>query len=103
MDKILGRLFDAYLSEQQVVARPEYAALTRQALAKEQELRARLDEGQTRCFEALFELTSQIHFLEVKDAFYSGCRLGAGASRELVSEAPALTSDTPGYQKTPQG
>ena len=47
-------------------------------------MRYKLNKEQTKCFEALFELTSQIHYLEVKDAFFSGCKLGVKASKEFV-------------------
>lgn len=84
MEKIISKLFSDYLSEQKIASKPDYAALAKSALAKEKELRKKLSEEQTRCFEELFELTSQIHFLEVKDAFFSACKLGAKASKEFV-------------------
>lgn len=84
MEKIIGKLFSDYLSEQSVALDKEYSALAKKALKKEQELRKDLTPEQTKCFEELFEFTSQIHFLEVKDAFYSGCKLGANASKEFV-------------------
>lgn len=84
MGKLIGKLFSDYLSEQRVASEPEYSALAKSALQKEKELRDKLNEEQTQCFEELFEITSQIHFLEVKDAFYSACKLGANASKEFI-------------------
>ena len=84
MEKIINKLFSDYLSEQNIASKPEYSALAKSALQKEKELRNKLNEDQTKCFEELFELTSQIHFLEVKDAFFNACKLGAKASREFV-------------------
>ena len=85
MEKIINKLFSDYLSEQNIASKPEYSALAKSALQKEKELRNKLSEDQTKCFEELFELTSQIHFLEVKDAFCSGCKLGAKASKEFIT------------------
>lgn len=85
MDTIISKLFCDYLSGQSVTSETGYAALAKEALQKEKELRDLLDERQTACFEELFELTSQIHFLEVKDGFYSGCKLGAKTSKELIT------------------
>ena len=84
MEKIINKLFSDYLSEQKIASKPEYSALAKSALQKEKELRNKLNEDQTKCFEELFELTSQIHFLEVKDAFFNACKLGAKASKEFV-------------------
>lgn len=84
MEKIIIKLFSDYLSEQNIASKPEYSALAKSALQKEKELRNKLNEDQTKCFEELFELTSQIHFLEVKDAFFNACKLGANASKEFV-------------------
>ena len=84
MEKIIIKLFSDYLSEQNIASKPEYSALAKSALQKEKELRNKLSEDQTKCFEELFELTSQIHFLEVKDAFFNACKLGAKASKEFV-------------------
>ena len=84
MEKIINKLFSDYLSEQNIASKPEYSALAKSALQKENELRNKLNEDQTKCFEELFELTSQIHFLEVKDAFFNACKLGANASKEFV-------------------
>lgn len=84
MEKIINKLFSDYLSEQNIASNPEYSALAKSALKKEKELRNKLNEDQTKCFEELFELTSQIHFLEVKDAFFNACKLGANASKEFV-------------------
>ena len=84
MEKIINKLFSDYLSEQNIASKPEYSALAKSALQKEKELRNKLNEDQTKCFEELFELTSQIHFLEVKDAFFNACKIGAKASKEFV-------------------
>ena len=84
MKKITDKLFSDYLSEQSIASRPEYSSLAQKALQKERELRNMLDTQQTKCFEELFELTSEIHFLEVKDAFCNACRLGIEASKELI-------------------
>ena len=84
MEKIINKLFSDYLSEQNIASKPEYSALAKSALQKEKELRNKLNEDQTKCFEELFELTSQRHFLEVKDAFFNACKLGAKASKEFV-------------------
>ena len=84
MEKIINKLFSDYLSEQNIASKPEYSALAKSALQKEKELRNKLNEDQTKCFEELFELTSQIHFLEVKDAFFNASKLGAKASKEFV-------------------
>lgn len=84
MDKIIGKLFSDYLSEQNIATDTDYSLLAKKALEKEKELRNRLNEEQTKCFEELFEITSQIHFLEVKDAFFNACKLGARASKEFV-------------------
>ena len=84
MEKIINKLFSDYLSEQNIASKPDYSALAKSALQKEKELRNKLNEDQTKCFEELFELTSQIHFLEVKDAFFNACKLGAKASKEFV-------------------
>ena len=84
MEKIINKLFSDYLSEQNIASKPEYSALAKSALQKEKDLRNKLNEEQTKCFEELFELTSEIHFLEVKDAFFNACKLGAKASKEFV-------------------
>ena len=84
MDKIISKLFSDYLFEQNIATNAEYSALSKRALQKEKELRNKLDAEQTKCIEELFELTSQIHFLEVKDAFSNACKLGAKASKEFV-------------------
>ncbi len=84
MEKIISKLFSDYLAEQTIALTPDYSALAKRALQKEKELRSRLDNDTTKQFEELFELTSQIHFLEVKDAFFKACRLGAEASKEFV-------------------
>ena len=84
MDKIIGKLFSDYLSEQNIATDADYSLLSKKALEKEKELRNRLNEEQTKCFEELFEITSQIHFLEVKDALFNACKLGAKASKEFV-------------------
>ena len=84
MENILNKLFSDYLSEQNIASEPNYSTLAKSALQKEKELRHKLNEEQTIYFEELFELTSQIHFLEVKDAFFNACKLGAKASKEFV-------------------
>ena len=85
MENIINKLFSDYLAEQSIASKPNYSFLAKCAFEKEKELRNILSEEQTRCFEELFELTSQIHFLEVKDAFCSGCKLGAKASKEFIT------------------
>ncbi len=85
MEHIINRLFTDYLGEQSVASKSDYSSLAKGALEKEIELRSQLNKQQTSCFEELFELTSQIHFLEVKDAFCSGCKLGAKASKEFIT------------------
>ena len=84
MEKIINKLFSDYLSDNTVASKPDYSALAKKALQKEKELRDKLNEDQIKCFEELFELTSEIHFLEVKDAFFNACKLGAKASKEFV-------------------
>lgn len=84
MEKIISKLFSDYLSEQSITTHTDYSELSKKALKKEKELRNGLGAEQTKCFEELFELTSQIHFLEVKDAFFNGCKLGANASKEFI-------------------
>ena len=84
MEKIISKLFSEYLSEQNIALQSEYSLLAKKALVKEKELRNELNEEQTKCFEELFEITSQIHFLEVKDAFLNACKIGAKASKELI-------------------
>ncbi len=85
MEKIISKLFSDYLSEQNIASKADYSVLAQSALQKEKELRNKLNEEQTKCFEELFEFTSEIHFLEVKDAFFSGCKLGAKASKEFIT------------------
>ena len=84
MQQIIGKLFSDYLSEENISSNPVYSDLAKRALEKEKELRGKLDPEQTFVFDELFELTSQIHFLEVKDAFYSACKRGAKASKEFI-------------------
>lgn len=84
MKKIISKLFSDYLSEQNIAANAEYSALSKKALQKEQEFRSNLNAEQTKCFEELLELNSQIHFLEVKDAFFEACKLGAKVSKEFT-------------------
>lgn len=84
MEKIINKLFSNYLSEQNIASNSEYSDLAKSTLQKEKELRNKLNDEQTKCFEELFELTSQIHFLEVKDAFLNACKLGAKVSKELI-------------------
>lgn len=83
MTKIISKLFSDYLSEQNTVNK-EHSLLAKKALKKEVELRSRLNEEQTKLFEELFEITSEIHFLEVKDAFIHACKLGIEASKEFI-------------------
>ena len=85
MENIINKLFSDYLAEQSIASKYNYSSLAKCALEKEKELRSQLNEQQTSCFEELFELTSQIHFLEVKDAFCSGCKLGVKASKEFIT------------------
>ena len=84
MEHIISTLFSEYLSGQTVSGDPGYSRLSGQALTKEKEFRGMLTREQTVCFEQLFELTAQIHFLEVKDAFFSACKLGANAAKEFT-------------------
>ncbi len=84
MENIKNKLFSDYLANQSIALEPDYSALAKRALEKEKELRNQLNEEQMSRFEELFELTSQIHFLEVKDAFFNACKLGAKASKEFV-------------------
>lgn len=83
-EKIIEKLFNDYLSNQNIATESEYVLLAKSALEKEKELRSKLGEEQTAIFEELFELTSQIHFLEVKDAFSSGCKFGVKAGKEFI-------------------
>lgn len=85
MEKIISKLFSDYLSEQSVAMGAEYSVLSKSALQKEKELRSQLNEEQAKCFEELFEITSQLHYLEVKDAFFYACKLGARISKEFVT------------------
>ncbi len=84
MEKIINKLFFDYLSENGIASTSDYTKLSKSALQKEKELRNKLNQEQEKCFEELFELTSQIHFLEVKDAFVSACKLGANALKEFI-------------------
>ena len=84
MEKIIDKLFSDYLSEQKISTNSEYVELTKNALQKEKELRYKLNEEQTKSFEELFEITSQIHYLEVKDAFLNGCKCGIRVYKELI-------------------
>lgn len=83
MESIITKLFSDYLANQCVTSGLDYSQLAKHALEKEVKLRNILNEAQITCFEELLELTSQLHFLEVKDAFFSGCKLGATASKEF--------------------
>ena len=83
MDEIISKLFCDYLSEQSVTKECDYTALSKCALQKEKELREMLNEEQTRCFEELFEISSQIHYSEVKHAFSYACKLGAKVAKEF--------------------
>lgn len=85
MEKIISKLFTDYLSEQEVTTRSDYSTLSKCALQKEQELRSQLNEEQTKCFEDLFEITAQLHYLEVKDAFFYACKLGAKVLKEFTT------------------
>ena len=85
MEKIISKLFIDYLSEQNMTAISDYSALAKCALQKEKELRSLLNEEQTKCFEELFELTSQLHYLEVEDAFSYACKLGAKVLKEFTT------------------
>ncbi len=83
MEKIISKLFSDYLSEQNITSEPQYAALAKNALGKEKELTDSLSEAQLKSFEELYEITSQIHYLEVKDALHYACKIGAKASKEF--------------------
>ena len=85
MEKIISSLFSQYLSEQKIVADSEYSRLAKRAIECEKLLRSNLNTEETECFEELFEITSQIHFLEVKDAFCEACKMGARASQEFIT------------------
>ena len=84
MEEIISKLFSDYLSTQKVTTESDYSTLSKCALCKEKELINQLNEEQTRCFEELFEITTQLHYLEVKDAFSYACKLGAKISKEFV-------------------
>ena len=84
MENIINKLFHDYLAELNITSESDYSTLAKTALLKEAELRQKLDQEQTKCFEELFEHTSQIHFLEVKDAFFYAFKLGAKFSKELI-------------------
>ena len=84
MDKLISKLFSDYLSEQSIVTNKEYSTLTKIALEKENLFCSELIDNQAMHFEELLDITSQIHFLEVKDAFIRGCQLGAKVSKEFV-------------------
>ena len=84
MEKVIGNLFSDYLSEKNTADDPEYSLIAKEELQKERELRTLMNEEQTKCFEELFELTAQIQYLEVKDAFFKACKLGAKLSKELI-------------------
>ncbi len=83
MKKITETLFSEYLSEQKISKSAEYIILRGEALKRENELRSKLSKEQIAYFEDLLEINSQIHFLEVKDAFEVACKLGARASKDL--------------------
>ena len=84
MNEIYNTLFSDYLSEQKVASQPEYSALAKQALHTEQDLRNQLNAEQTELFEKLLEISSQIHYLEVKDAFFNACSTSAKATKDLI-------------------
>ena len=83
MDKVINKLFSDYISQVNITTEQQYTDLAKKAFEKEKELRYSLNEQQTQLFEQLFELTSQIHYLEVKNAFHGGCKSGAAACKEL--------------------
>lgn len=84
MEQFLQNLFSQYLSEQKTPLQSEWEDLAKQALKKEKELRNNLTQQQTQQLEELLELMSQIHYIEVKEAFGYACKLGANASKELL-------------------
>ena len=69
MDKIIGKLFSDYLSEQNIATDADYSLLSKKALEKEKELRNRLNEEQTKCFEELFEIYGERMANQVKKVF----------------------------------
>ena len=81
--RLIEKLFSQYLSEMDLSGNLNHHILSGMALASEKEFREMLSPEQTEKFEELFETTSQIHFIEVRDAFFSGCRIGADAGREF--------------------
>lgn len=83
MEEIISKLFSDYLSEQRITREPTYSKYAKEAVLKEKELRETLSEEQTAHFESLLEIISQIHFLEVEDAFSKACKLGARVSKEF--------------------
>ena len=84
MKSLMQKLFSDYLSEQKIASQPEYAALAKEALQKEKELRCAMGQDQARLFEELSEISAQIHFLEVKDAFAAAFRQGAEAAWDFI-------------------
>ncbi len=84
MDNIINKLFFDYLDEQNISKQKEYVELSKRAMELEKELRMTLDNHQDEMFFELFELTADLHFLEVKDAFFNGCQTGATATQELM-------------------
>ena len=84
MEQIINNLFSHYLSNQKIEPHSEYGVLSKKALKKERELRDLFNEEQRICFEQLFELTLQLHYLEVKEAFGYACKAGANASKDLL-------------------
>ncbi len=84
METVIEMLFHDYLSDQTVAKGDDYIALSKEALEKERRLTAQLSDDQMRLLEEWLEMVSQIHFLEVKDAFANGCQRGAKASKELI-------------------
>ena len=84
VEKITHKLFSDYLSEQKIASNPSYSALAKAAFNKEKELRKNLSSESEKLFEELMEISSEIHFLEVQDAFVNGCKMGAKVTKELI-------------------
>ena len=83
MEEIISKLFSDYISGLSAADGSDYSALSKRALQIEKELRDGLSEEQTKCFEELFEITSQLHYSEVKHAFSYACKLGAKVAKEF--------------------
>ena len=84
MEDVLNNLFSHYKKKKKIDPNSRYGILSKKALEKEKELRGMLTADQEACFEQLFELTLQLHYLEVKEAFGYACKAGANASKELL-------------------